>query len=735
MNEHNKQSSKLSVNDAIDVLTSIIDADLEKTSVGLVESELKSEHSVHWILKQDEGATVELIKKTCRIILSHLRDFYQKEYHYTYDSHALEEIRVIMNLVGDAVKKVDRYLQLFRNVQANSLLESKEYQKLQAFYQNHVARKIDDEILDKWIHGLTQKFQEISPVGSEIKLVGTTNHQTKYVFIDLESVKKDTEYELFMLKKEDGTRFFSPRLIRNIQLVSDCGLYHGEDDEPENPVDAIFYHDRMAYGCASKIVAETHEYIDQFYTEALNSTDTHLTAPFNKALIALMLAANSRNLSHQMPIKNCFDYFHDFQMFLRGCLHGNEYQHAITFPNEHPTRLVTTMVNAMQAICKVIYENLNGFLDIKLPIHGVLQHAHTSQQGMSQENHEVHSLWNTWSKEYTSVSKYLKVFPNGPLRKILENMESGAYNEFDPYIQQNVPSQLYDLYVQENKYSFVRLPSPTYQEYVDKAETIEEFIAFLESCKHDQQKCLVFNFQDRTIWKDYCRCEVLETLAEKKSLQDVLSVTTISKDTEFYHQQTPYHEENHFDVFIRSFKDQLMDENGGFFFPAEIKKLLMHDFVDEALQAVRRVFFCDKNVLSYQQRLDFIEIFYLFLQLKVIDLIQPNVIGLTCKDAIDTTMTDATLLFTFLKLINKPSLSESDREYCEFMLYGPSLVIRERVLLPERFNRMISALKVIETTNQQLGHDNFVKLIRTAFGDFYDTPILTGNVVARHQIS
>src|SRR5207249_4042124 len=111
----------------------------------------------------------------------------------------------------------------------------------------------------------------------------------------------------------------------------------------------------------------------------------------------------------------------------------------------------------------------------------------------------------------------------------------------------------------------------------------------------------------------------------------------------------PYNTENVAETFIKQFYDQLIDENCGYFFPVAIKKPLVRDFIKPALQAVHRLFFSSKNVLTRDERLDFIEIFYLFLELKIIELSKPDLVGLCCKDGLDITLSAASVLFVMLK--------------------------------------------------------------------------------------
>lgn len=745
MSNHDKnKGATLSIVEAVETLSNIADLEFDR-HIGIaqkhdliVQDKPLIYHTVHWLHQKDSDATVGVVKETFRVILNYLRNFYKQEYNVIYDPRAIENIKTIMVLVGEAAKKLDKYTALFHEKQGRSVTELEEYKKLQDFYLSRIARKIDEGVLGRWILGLTQKVRAERAIKPGVKLKGKGTNQAKHIFIDLESVKKDTEYELFLLRKEDGTRFFSPRLIRNIKLVSDFGDYFGEE-MPEDPLeDMNIWRDRVAYSCSKSLIKAAHAQIEKFYVQLHNFNENELAITFNKSLMALMLAANPHNLSHNLPIKNCCDYFHDFQLFLRRCLHSRDYERMVAYPPEKNNHQAHALLNAIQALCQALYAQVDGLQEVLSWIHGLVQRADkelsAEKQGVNKE--EVKSeLWSQLARDYTAMTKLMKMHPNGPLNKILEALEDGNYREFDPLMQENVPSQLYTLHTPENKYSFARWPSPTHQEFINKATVTDEFKGLLYACAEgsDINRCLLINLQDRMTWKDHLRCMALEELTNNKELQKHINVVTIAKDTEFYHQLAPYHLENHAEIFMKQFEEQLLDEECGFMFPKEDKKAL-HDFIKGGMQAVHQLFFSGKNILLREHRMDFIEIFYLFLELKIIELCKPDVVGFTCKDSIDIGAAAGAELFILLKLLNQERMSESDRENLDLMLYAPALLFRERIMLPERFNRLISAMKVIEEVSQQHGHRNFKKVIHEAFGGLYKTPILEGKVVPCHKV-
>ena len=491
-----KEGATLTIVEAVETLSNIADLEFDH-DVGIaqkhdliVQDKPLSYRTVHWLHHKDADVTIGMVKDIFRVVLNYLRHFYKKEYGNIANQQAVEGIKTIMVLVGEAAKKLDKYTALFHNTQTKSVTELKEYKKLQEFYLNRIDRKIDEGVIGKWILALAQK--NMRP--KNVVLAGRKSSHTKHVFVDLESVKKDLEYELFFMRKEDGTRFFSPRLIRNIKLVSDFGDYFGEEKKEDPLLNADIWHDRMALACAKNIIKATRRHIVKFYHEAMHYKDRDLIEILNKALMALMLAANPHNLSHNLPIKNCRDYIHDFQLFLRECLHTRDYQHLIAYPPQKSSKMAITLLETIHILCMAVYTQLNGMQSLLSMVHGLIQQAHKEQPAANAEE-TSHLLGNQLAKDYKEMGKLLKLHPNGPINKILNALEEGKYHEYDPLIQENLPSQLYTLYVQESRCLFARWPTFTHQEFIHKAVVIDEFKAYLRACLHEHRmkKCLVLN--------------------------------------------------------------------------------------------------------------------------------------------------------------------------------------------------------------------------------------------------
>ncbi|MGA8165555.1 MAG: hypothetical protein WB791_11160 [Waddliaceae bacterium] len=730
------ETSGMSILDAVEALSTISDLEFER-EVDLASKEeiakqnqMVTAQTVQWIDREDPDSTVQLIRETFHSILLYLRNYYSHEKRSMADSETVEGVKTIMVLVGEAAKKLDTYTTLFQHTKSKSCKNSKEYKQLQEFYLTRVARKIDEGILGKWILELTKGAMDAKKEAGRWK--AKKPMQIQHVFIDLESVKKDTEYELFFLRKENGTRFFNPRLIRNIKLVCDFGETIKGEKEPNTLSRIKVWYDCTVQEAARNILQAQQPLLDRYFHETKGSPKRELISLLNKTIISLMLSSNPKNLLRHSPTKSCSEYFIDFQFFLRRALKSREYHRLLAYPPKKSSQLGNYLLDVIHNLCRAFFTSIQGYQILFPLFEKMIQEAEEAQSPEhAQAAEKSRMVWSRLAADYAAMQKLIRKHPNGPLIKDLEIFQYGTYHAFDPITQFNIPNQLYSFYVKEHKMTNIRLPTPTYQEFIDRAEVIEEFKAFLRDYAKSQfiRRHLIINFQDRTSWREHFRATALEQLQEQRDIGRSLVVVTLAKDTEFYHQSPPYRNENNVNLFIENFKEHLADENCGYYFPKEIRDKLFPLFIDGVIDATHRIFFSGKNVLPKNCRLDFIEIFYLFLELKIIELTQPDTFSLLCKDSIDIGGVATTQLYAFLKILTNEKMSESEYEHLNLILYTAPLLVRERIVLPDRFHSMVNALKRIEGIKQEFGEENFQKIIQEAFGTFFESSILKSPLV------
>jgi hypothetical protein len=510
-------------------------------------------------------------------------------------------------------------------------------------------------------------------------------------------VKKDTEYELFFLRKEDGSRFFNPRLIRNIKLVCDFGDYFGSEKSEDPFKELECWNDRYIQSCASTILRSVGPLLKDFYHDAAKMRDHDLISSLKMALMALMMSANTANLSERNPIKSCSAYFFDFQQFIRTAINTRDYERLVAYPPKPENRTGQLLLEIIRRISHLFFAELKN-LQEQIPALNALLRLTDHFPGVAVDSSQLKHSWSQLQHDYEAIAKMMKLHPNGPLIKVLDCLQEAGLREFDVLTQNNIPNYWFSLPLGERNVTHLRLPCPTRQEFINKAVVVEEFKEFLREHAAHNKRHLIFNVQDRTSWKEHARSVALEELQSCAEFKEKLTVVTLAIDTDFYYQEAPYSNENHAVVFIKQFKEQLEESAGGCYFPAELHAQLFPDLIDKLLEEVHQLFFHGRNVMTREARLDFIQLFYLLLELKIIELVKADSFSFCCKDGIDMSGSLSALIYFFIAMLNEQKLSESDYGLITLMIHGPALLIRERLMLPDRFKRMLSAMRTIEQT-------------------------------------
>lgn len=727
-----QEGSHPTITEAVERLSSIAEMDFDKgialaaqdegVVIPLLDEEEYVLRSVNWLYGQDPESTVEMIKDIFRVILDYLRVFYKKEYRFLPSQQSIEGIKDIMVIVGEAAKKLDQHKEIFKGSKVNSVMDLAEYKKLQDFYLSRIARKIDEGVLSKWILALSKRLLEQQAVVPEKEMAFPP---VQHVFVDLESVKKDTEYELFFIRKEDGSRFFSPRLIRNIKLVCDFGDRLGELKQ-DDPLESISYwRDHVCQASAHDILDAVAPMRMRLYKEAGASPTGELATSLGKALMALLLCSNPHNMAHDPEVKTSTDYFIDFQAFLRDALHTREYNRMLAYPPKD--RISHCLLELTEGLCQAFFTSLTGNKAVLSSVQGLLTEAlqeHASKHSNGKNSNVC--LCDHLDADYAAMSKLFKRHTRGPLVKVLEVLEEGNYHAFDPLCQGNIPNQLYSIEACAKHMENVRIPCPAHQEFINKLSIVDEFKAFLHawSKDHSHHKFLLINLQDRTSWKEHFRSIALEDLQRHTNLSKHFTVVSLPKDTEFYNQQAPYNQDNHANLFMQHFREHLEDESCGFYFPENIKKALFPEFVDGVMKGVHQLFFGGRNILTRELRQDFIEIFYLFLELKLLELVKPDAFSFMCKDGVDIGPAASAPQFVFLKWMKQEKLSKDEMDQLNLILYASPLLVRERIMLPERFERMQNMLREIELVRNEIGWQQFAAKVKEVFGPYFKSDIL-----------
>lgn len=717
-----KHKKLISLDEAIDVLNALSAID-PAVDPFLSKEVREAAYSLeNFDLESGKSPVTELAQDCFRSVLTYLQEMTKGESSYTMGDEAREEIKSIMLLAGDAAKKMDAYVTAAEG-KTGKILQLPEFRELQELYQSKIDKPVvTQEKMGRWVLAIGKlPFPDFTP--RIYRPTTPTSINPQRVYIDLDEVRSDSDYELFFIRKESGDRFFNPRLIRNMHLITEFGIQEPQIEPQFLPLEE--WNATIAHDVALNLVRKGGSTFDLFTSERGKFKEKDLQNDLSKALMALLLASQGRFLHHQKPTKTCFDFFQDFMDFFRDSVRSYDYQKLISYPPRESNRLGHLLLSLVHMVARIIFFETQGVMACKPIVNQLLAQGYKREPGLREEDLTL-DLGATLESDAQAIGSALKLYGNSPLRKTLDEVENMNEMGFDPYFQNNWPHRYMDLVVGNEEIHFIRLPCPTIQKSIDHPYVIEEFKAALRGLKARDKhaKVLVVNFQNRISWKENKRCLILEDLNDKEEWGDMVSVVTLESDTEFFNQEPPFNEESSFKVFKEQLREHLIENHDSVFLPEPIFEQIKEKEIDEMIKEVHQVFFGGANQLTKEQRVAFIDLTYQFFILKMIDLMHPRVVAFTCKDGIDLSNLFFAELYASLLLFNDRSIGETERDILNTILFAPAILFRERAPSEERLARVIETLKVIEEARKKKGGPVFRDTILVRLGRLYEHPLL-----------
>lgn len=690
-----KVAELINIKEAMDNLAAIASINMESpTPIGIVKEtrivtniEETESNEVRWLSGEGAESLLDVLDITYRAVYHHLQSLYDNPGMDWESKKSRDGVCAMMSLVGESAQKMNVYLSFRLDHPLATKVEQREsFRSLQRFYSERFAKKFIGGIegKDAWESAWHEKHSLLEATGSELK--------------DFESLLLDKEYELFYVANEEGVPYLSERLLRNLKLTVDFDIAGGSfEEDPFLKVKAM--QDRDLQASASQILHECHGEIEQFYKNAKKLFQYALAKSLSHAILALFLASNSRHLLQRTVGKSCFQYFHDFHLFLRHVMKSAEYQKWISYPPAKSDVEANLLIMLTHKLCFAFFHRSSGIKQEAIGlIHRTMRRGEELQPKERLQRQET--AWGQMLFDDEKFRTLLHKFPSGPLLKILDTVrhdqEEGVLIPFDPWIQSNLPSRLFTMESGKKKVDVLAFAAPIRQPMIHRVEIIDEFRGFLRHLASlgKGKKHLLINLQDRLSWRETARSTAIEDLAKNQSFATNLVVLTLPKDTDFYHQRNAFSDLTQASLFLSAFKEQLIhSEKNGFYFPAQWKKADLMKFTDVAFTKIHKYVFEQKTTLTRQMREDFIEIFYQMVVVEAMNCFGADSLSFTCKDGVDTGAYASGLFYGFLKSLEGNLQTKENLDFLRFLFYWRALSIRERAADPEQFLRSLSALE------------------------------------------
>lgn len=670
---------------AVDNLTDLVELNAEEQKAR-GKKELKKPASAHrkeWFDEEDAEATYGRIRDTYKTVHSYLHFIHKQDPHALKERSMQKGIKSIIELADESAQKIEAYTKSHHLDW--DIRSTKEYRELFQYYQAKIASHFDveEEVVDE--EGSEEEGYEKDE--DDVDRRGLRNYET---------IKKDRDYELFFLSKEDGTRFYSKGFLRHLRLVAnfDQILTVFLQDDPLVKIRNV--QDKEAHMSACAIKDVLYSSMDHWVIQVRQYNDDPLVQHLFHAIMALFLAASKHNLISRTSGKSCLSYYEDFQKYLRLSLYNVDYQ---KFVSEDPTTLepfYLELLDVLHAICftylfhKIPHDDAYSFFARLIQRQDITKVKRSTTSPVA--------LCNEVLRDLDKLLQLLAQYPSGPLFKVLDVLQSPLSEKiFDPFMQGDTTGFLFELAYKKQNLAFYRAPTPTRQAIIHKAEVIEEFTGALRHCLRTSEKILLINTQDRTSWKESARSTTLEEFHRKSEVRPCIDVVTLPYSTEFYFQTADYRDLNDAKDFIKVFHEQIKSEGEcGFYFPRSYSRSKLHTKTKEILQLVWKTFFDGKKQLSRKNRMDFIEIVYQFLLVELIDLSKPTRVVFCGKDSVDLATVVPMVFYAFIKVLSKkPDWKAEEKEHFVAKLFLPALLMRERSVSPGRLNRALQMLMIV----------------------------------------
>ncbi|NGX56009.1 MAG: hypothetical protein K1060chlam5_00243 [Candidatus Anoxychlamydiales bacterium] len=692
----------LSIVDAIANLNAISEMDIDlKDDIGFIKDnkivinnkEISYKNIDHVIL-EDPSDLIDNIKLSYTVVYNYFLKLYEKEFIAYEDYRCKKGIESIMLMAASAASNIDKYLELAtQNENLEKISNSKEYLDLQRFYLEKLKDKFPEEIEG-------DQAWEKEWIESEKSFLMDFNKSSLNNF---EAIKKDLRYELFYMLDEDENLFFDSQLINNIKIFTSFDEMSKESISEDPLIDIRNLNDKDLHNSAKQILEGSKNIINKYFAmKGSKNIDNPLNAVINKMIYALFLASNPINLATNMHYKSSHEYFLDFQNFLRKILSGDEYLKLITYVEEIKNKDQITILNLISIVCK------NYFLRKSSVKQEILALIHKVGKSKNIKKSNNLSFFAKIIQNNEDIIKTLEKYPNGPMLKILDVLMEEKTLGFDPSFFENCFSNIYKIKTNFGNLDILKAPSPTNQIIITEAEIVDEFKCFIRTFSKEE-KYLIINQQDKNSAYDSQRVKALENLQKKAEFREHMVIFNFNKDSNFYHQSAKYLTINNAKDFKGVFIQKLIEQN---IFLQSNKTII--DSIKNILEFIHTIFFHKKENLNRRDRLDFIEIAYNFITLKLIEITKPQYFSFMCKDSVDKSPISNACFYGLLKIIKNITLDKEDEEFIKYLAMSNALLIRERAVNNLVLIRSFSALNVIDL-EMLIKHDKIKKELSSLY--------------------
>ncbi|MBM3208316.1 MAG: hypothetical protein FJZ57_06930 [Chlamydiae bacterium] len=680
-----KVYENLSMFEIVRILSTLSEID---TIADIEKNEGEGEHPIakKWLSQNNIEENQDLVRSVFRGVHNYLAYIADRDPAQFKDLQIARGIYSLMMFVMEAGDKIEKTTPLFKQ---QPLLETisdlPEYRELHEFYISAVSLKLPPpaEFEDRWEVEWGIKNQDLSDIKS-------------FALRTSREVCMDGQFELFYILSENGRPFYDYDVIRHMRM-----LYDFDRASRKMELDNLFHKvdivtDRECHTRSLSIIKNCYYLIDEFFKEAFKYKESVCVSNLCSAVMGLMLAANVRNLKQTSTSdKTAYGYFLDFQFHLRKAIDSDEYQKLINLSNDRRP----FQANLYLLVHKLVFSYFTHCVDHR-EMSAVLRRLVSEGFVDLGRNEDINGRhFSLYLHEDEALRRSLEKYPAGAIHKLAEVFSYRQNNRgFDPFSQENIPEKLFQFMKDDKEVGCLHMPCPVKQEFIQKAEIVMEFHAFLRSftLASVDQRILIINLQSRTSWQDFARCIALEEMLKLEGNARKISMLGLPKNTEFYHQSEGYAELNDATTFIKQFHEQIVSQDHcGYYFSSDLVQVITSK-IDQILSMVHEVCFDGKLSLGRYERRDFIEVTYLFMTFISLGYAKADYITFMDKCSLDAGAICSAEWLGFVKLVSESPMTDEEKGLFYYIMHAHAFILRERAADQDLTRRSLFALVRLE---------------------------------------
>jgi hypothetical protein len=676
---------------AIETLSSIADLELSSTLQDpLMGTMVTAEapvmlKTVRWLHQKNAEHMYSIARQKLHDILVFFKHSFSSKTGRLVSSASMSGARTVMMLVDEAAENLDRYTKLFFGAHKASLRESSEFHSLCDFY---------DKVMLAHAPKGKEVSTEASPLVDILEKAGALSASwSQLIFavpltVELEDLQRDIDYELLFIRQANGSRFFTPKLIRAMKLA--CDIEQAVDWQGSRHCQLEFDKMKLEHaGCVARsLQASSYPFLDAFFRCAHRMKQNPLMMEVYSPSIALMEATlQSIRRTESEGTKSGTDYLEDFRdLFLR-VVHSSEFQRTLAYPSTNPDSweyvlLALTKAWASHIVSGSMISKEEISIFKALVNEGMEKAVATLGEPNGSVSHALELI-------FESLRVRVGTTTHATLARMLQELQEKPSSPFEPLLGQTFPTHIFDMSWRGELIPVIRLPSPTYQEKIDGAVISEIFQMALHARGKDERPALLLNFQDRTSWKDGARCQAIEELERHE--RSNIAVCSLACSGDWFRQEGIYEALSN----AEEFKKELLAHIAASYVPPTVRAFLFRD-LPLLIDGLHKGLYGGRNVLTQAKRIEMIDLVTVCVLLRAIEEINPSAIFVTCKDGLDASLSVAAELFSFLKLLNARPINEDESDWLGALMCGLPLMERSRLPFADQYSRLISFIRFFE---------------------------------------